>query len=85
MKQFALSTCIRRVWIMSGWLRQEAAIAAGMLVVQRDQVERREDEEDLKVEHQVAATGDEVGVDSHGRLRRVRMLDDYILPFECGL
>lgn len=84
MKQFALTTCIRRIWIMSGWLRQEAAIAAGMLVVQRHQVELREEEE-VKVEQQVAASGGEVGVDSQGRLRRVRMLDDYILPFECGM
>ncbi|XP_016962420.3 uncharacterized protein LOC108032895 [Drosophila biarmipes] len=84
MKQFALTTCIRRIWIMSGWLRQEAAIAAGMLVVQRHQVELREDA-DVKVEQQVAASGGEVGVDSEGKLRRVRMLDDYILPFECGL
>ncbi|XP_044250651.1 uncharacterized protein [Drosophila takahashii] len=85
MKQFALTTCIRRIWIMSGWLRQEAAIAAGMLVVQRHQVDLREEEEEVKVEQQVAASGGEVGVDSQGRLRRVRMLDDYVLPFECGL
>ncbi|XP_017119748.1 uncharacterized protein LOC108141084 [Drosophila elegans] len=85
MKQFALSTCIRRIWIMSGWLRQEAAVAACMLVVQRNQVELREEEDDLKVEQQVVASGGEVGVDSQGGLRRVRLLDDYILPFECGL
>jgi len=71
---------------MSGWLRQEAAIAAGMLVVQRHQVElRNEEEEGLKVGQQTASSGGDVGVDSQGRLRRVRLLDDYIVPFECGL
>ncbi|XP_017044231.1 uncharacterized protein LOC108090169 [Drosophila ficusphila] len=85
MKQFALTTCIRRIWVMSAWLRQEAAIAAGMLVVQRHQVELKEEAEELKVEQQVASSDGEVGVDSQGRLRRVRLLEDYILPFECGL
>ncbi|KRK02668.1 uncharacterized protein LOC26536268 [Drosophila yakuba] len=85
MKQYALTTCIRRIWIMSGWLRQEAAIAAGMLVVQRHQVELTEQKEELEVGQQAAPSGGDVGVDSQGRLRRVRLLDDYILPFECGV
>ncbi|XP_033162883.1 uncharacterized protein LOC117142792 [Drosophila mauritiana] len=86
MERFALTTCIRRVWIMSGWLRQEAAIAAGMLVVQRHQVElRNKEEEGLNVGQQAAPSGGDMGVDSQGRLRRVRLLDDYIVPFECGL
>ncbi|XP_017031127.1 uncharacterized protein [Drosophila kikkawai] len=88
MKPFSLTTCIRQIWIMSGWLRQEAAVAASMLVLQRHQVELKDEEAALKDEKRASADGDElgqVGVDSQGQLRRVRILDDYIMPFECGL
>ncbi|KAH8288369.1 hypothetical protein KR054_001790 [Drosophila jambulina] len=87
MKPFSLTTCIRQIWIMSGWLRQEAAVAASMLVLQRHQVEQQE-EAALEDQKRAPADGEEagqVGVDSQGRLRRVRILDDYIMPFECGL
>ncbi|KAH8264335.1 hypothetical protein KR038_006580 [Drosophila bunnanda] len=87
MKPFSLTTCIRQIWIMSGWLRQEAAVAASMLVLQRHQAELKE-EAALEDEKRAAAGGEEVGqvgVDSQGRLRRVRILDDYIMPFECSL
>lgn len=88
MKPFSLTTCIRQIWIMSGWLRQEAAVAASMLVMRRHQVELKEEEAALEDERRASAEGGivgQVGVDSQGKLRRVRVLDDYILPFECGL
>ncbi|KAH8243249.1 hypothetical protein KR032_005943 [Drosophila birchii] len=87
MKPFSLTTCIRQIWIMSGWLRQEAAVAASMLVLQRHQEELK-DEAALEDEKRAPGSSEEVGqvgVDSQGRLRRVRILDDYIMPFECGL
>ncbi|KAH8374516.1 uncharacterized protein LOC110188010 [Drosophila serrata] len=87
MKPFSLTTCIRQIWIMSGWLRQEAAVAASMLVLQRHQAEQKE-EAALKDQKRAAAEGEEVGqvgVDAQGRLRRVRILDDYIMPFECSI
>ncbi|XP_017091257.2 uncharacterized protein [Drosophila bipectinata] len=84
MKPSSLTCRIRQIWILSSWLRQEAAAAAAMLVVRRHQVQLKAEEDERRAAAEVA-DGSQYGVDSQGRMRAVRMLDDYIVPFECTL
>ncbi|XP_017136542.1 uncharacterized protein LOC108152047 [Drosophila miranda] len=86
MKPSPFLTRIRQFWIMTGWLRHEAATAGCMMVVRR--------QEEQSSEHKAAATAaaaaaaealqPQVSVDTEGKLRIVRILDDYLVPFECG-
>ncbi|XP_026840339.1 uncharacterized protein LOC113564944 [Drosophila persimilis] len=82
MKPSALSACIRQIWIMAGWLRHEAAAAAGMIVLRR---EKEQSTEDNQGEMPEAEAVGQVGVDTEGKPHKVRILDDYVVPFECGL
>ncbi|XP_022213323.1 uncharacterized protein LOC111068266 [Drosophila obscura] len=83
MKPSPLMARIRQIWIMAGWLRHEAAAAAGMMVVRRREGPSTEDNEPEAEAASQAMVG-QVGVDTEGKLRTVRILDDYIVPFECG-
>ncbi|XP_034132611.1 uncharacterized protein LOC117586557 [Drosophila guanche] len=85
MKPSPLMTRIRQIWIMTGWLRHEAAAAAGMMVVRRQEGLSQEDSQGDEPEAAAEAMVGQVGVDTEGKLRKVRILDDYIVPFECGL
>ncbi|BFF90062.1 uncharacterized protein DMAD_08661 [Drosophila madeirensis] len=86
MKPSPLMTRIRQIWIMTGWLRHEAAAAAGMMVVRRQEGLSQDSQGDEPEAAAAAeATVGQVGVDTEGKLRKVRILDDYIVPFECGL
>lgn len=85
MKPSSLTARIRQIWILSSWLRQEAAAAAAMLVVRRHQVQLKDEESERRATAEEAECHHSLGVDSQGRLRAVRMLDDYIVPFECTL
>ncbi|XP_017848245.1 uncharacterized protein LOC108603715 [Drosophila busckii] len=80
MKPSGLMLRLRQIWILSACLRNEAALSAAMLVFQRHEqhVDRAEQEQ-----KQAAEVG-LVGVDSQGKLRVVRVLDDYVVPAECG-
>lgn len=64
---------------MSSWLRHEALAAAAMVVRRREQNLKR-----LEYEQKLEAEVGQVGVDSEGKLRIVRVMDDYIIPAECG-
>ncbi|XP_034489227.1 uncharacterized protein LOC117792980 [Drosophila innubila] len=70
---------LRNIWIMSCWLRNEAITAAAMVVRRRDN-NVQQPENDQK--HELEAG--QVGVDAQGKLRIVRVMDDYIIPAECG-
>ncbi|SPP84618.1 blast:Putative cysteine proteinase CG12163 [Drosophila guanche] len=83
MKPSPLMTRIRQIWIMTGWLRHEAAAAAGMMVVRRQEGLSQEDSQGDEPEAAAEAMVGQVGVDTEGKLRKVRILDDYIVPFEC--
>ncbi|KRG00123.1 uncharacterized protein Dwil_GK27721 [Drosophila willistoni] len=86
MKPSAMMTRLRHFWIVATWLRQEAVTSAGMMVLQRRESQRRSLQ---KADHQLKdASQNEVGqmgVDWQGNLRRVRLLDDYVVPIECSL
>ncbi|XP_060650323.1 uncharacterized protein LOC132787347 [Drosophila nasuta] len=72
---------LRHIWIMSCWLRNEAVAAAAMVVRCRD---NSVDQLESGQKHVVEAEAGQMGVDSQGKLRIVRVLDDYIVPAECG-
>lgn len=73
---------LRNVWIATCWLRNEAVAAAAMVIRHRDS-----DETDDRVggDQKIEAQAGQVGVDGRGKLRIVRVMDDYIVPAECGL
>ncbi|XP_017141447.1 uncharacterized protein LOC108155260 [Drosophila miranda] len=83
MKPSDLSARIRQIWIMTGWLRHEAAAAAGMIVLRREREQSTEDNQG-EMPEAVVAVG-QVGFDTEGKPHTVRILDDYVVPFECGL
>ncbi|KAL7727203.1 hypothetical protein ACLKA6_004467 [Drosophila palustris] len=66
---------LRNIWIMSCWLRNEAVAAAAMVVRRRD---NNVQQPDVGQKHELQAG--QVGVDSQGKLRVVRVMDDYIIP-----
>lgn len=72
---------LRNVWIATCWLRNEAVAAAAMVIRHRDC-----DETDDRVgcDQKPEAEVGQVGVDGRGKLRIVRIMDDYIVPAECG-
>ncbi|XP_023178973.1 uncharacterized protein LOC111604934 [Drosophila hydei] len=80
MKSTSLLLRLRSIWIMSSWLRHEGLAAAAMVVRRREKHLQR-----LEYEQKLESEAGEVGVDAQGRLRRVRVMDDYIIPAECGL
>lgn len=72
---------LRNVWIATCWLRNEAVAAAAMVIRHRDDVDGADSQGcEQKVEPEVG----QMGVDGKGKLRIVRVLDDYIVPAECG-
>ncbi|XP_030373504.1 uncharacterized protein LOC115623359 [Scaptodrosophila lebanonensis] len=77
----SLVSRIRNIWIMSHWMRNEAVAAAAMLVVRRNEVKLRRAEDEKELEKNAG----QLGVDAAGNLRVIRVLDDYVVPFECGL
>lgn len=72
---------LRNVWIATCWLRNEAVAAAAMVI-------RRRDDDDMTdrqaCEQRIEPEVGQVGIDGKGKLRIVRVLDDYIVPAECG-
>ncbi|XP_068157248.1 uncharacterized protein [Drosophila tropicalis] len=86
MKPSAMLTRLRQFWTVATWLRQEAVTAAGMMVIQRRELQRRSLR---KADHQLKDAYEnevgQMGVDWQGNLRRVRLLDDYVVPIECSL
>lgn len=79
MKTTSLMLRLRSIWIMSSWLRHEGLAAAAMVVRRREKNLQR-----LEYEQKLESDVGQVGVDSRGQLRRVRVMDDYIVPAECG-
>lgn len=72
---------LRNVWIATCWLRNEAVAAAAMVIRHRDDADVADCQGcEQKVEPEVG----QMGVDGKGKLRIVRVLDDYIVPAECG-
>lgn len=70
---------LRNIWIMSCWLRNEAVAAAAMVVRRRDN-----SLQPVEIGQKDDMEAGQVGVDSQGILCIVRVMDDYVVPAECG-